>query len=144
MIKKVKVNAGPAAATELLSGLDSQSREKVIRKMSEIDPELTEALLSQLISLDELPKMTPKMLQDFLKRVVPDDLVLALKVCQASTGQFFLDNANRSLVREIQESKSGAKVPKSKCIEAQDRVLEVMKKMIDEGSLILDNSDDYV
>jgi flagellar motor switch protein FliG len=144
MSKKVKVNGGPQAAAELLSSLDPASREEVVRKMKELDPELTEHLISGLLSLDDLPKMTLKMLQDFLKRVEQKDLVLALKLCSSDTQNFFIEKANRSLSIEIKESLAGPKVPKSKCEEARGKVLIVVRRMIEEGSLVLNDNDEYV
>ena len=144
MSKKIKVNGGPKAAAELLSSLDSSTRDEVVKKMKELDPELTEHLISGLISLEDLPKMTVKMLMDFLKRVDQKHLVLALKLSSSETQNFFIEKANRSLSLEIKEVLAGPKVPKIKCEEARDKVLEVVRAMVDEGSLVLSDHDEYV
>jgi flagellar motor switch protein FliG len=144
MVKKIKVDGGPKVATDMLAGLDPDSRKVVLEKMAAIDPELTEALKSQMISLDDLPKMTIKMLPDFLKRVVQSDLALALKICSQETQKFFIEKGNRSLSMDIKDTLSGQKVPKAKCIEAHDKVLIVVKEMVEEGRLILNSNDEYV
>jgi len=144
MAKKIKVDGGAKAALDLLTGLDPDNREGVLKKMAEIDPDLTQALVANLIDIDDLTKMTMKMMQDFLKRVDQSELVLALKLSNPQTQNFFLEKANRSLVLELKETLSGPKVSKSKCLEARDSVISLIKEMCEEGSLVLNSNDEYV
>jgi flagellar motor switch protein FliG len=72
---KVKVpGGGVEQAAKLLQSLSLEERDKILQEMKTKDPELAAQVERHLIGFIDLTYMTPKMLQEFFKRIKLDQL----------------------------------------------------------------------
>lgn len=135
----VRIN-GFKEALSILSGLDSESAEKLLIKMAEKDPQLVEQLRKELVSLEDLIHITPKMLVELMREINIDDLALALRLASKELRQFFLQNLSKSMVSTINDVLEGEPRPKSKVLEAQDRVMQVVMRKVAKKEIILNKN----
>jgi flagellar motor switch protein FliG len=140
-----KKGVGISVAADMLSGLDRDNQKRVLELMAKKDPNMAELIQNQMVQIDHLSLMTVKMLQDFLKNVDLKELSLALKMASEETVTFFTDNVSKSMALEIKEIVYERKVPKEQASEAYQKVMDRVRSMVEEGSLVLKNdNDEYV
>ena len=135
---KVKVpGGGVEQAAKLLQSLSSAEREKILEDMKTKDPQLAAQVEKYLISFSDLVYMTPKMLQDFLKKIKLSQLGLALRGTPPEIHQFFLTNMSSGMAREVEEQLKGKPRPLREVTEAQDQILAVAREMAKKGQIVL-------
>lgn len=127
-------------ALEMLSRLDFDSAQKLLDLMEQKDPELAQQLKNNLITLEDLRYITPKMLVELLREVSIDDFALAMRVGSQELQKFILDHVSRSMGEDIQAVIQGPKQPKVKVAEAMSRVMDVVQKKVERKELIIDRT----
>lgn len=140
-----KKSAGVLAAADMLSGLDKDSQKRVLELMVQKDPEMAKLIEGEMVQIDDLVKLNAKELQEFIKKVSLKDLSLALKSASKETTEHFINNVSKSMALEIKEGVYDTKVPKAEALEAYQRIMEVIRDLVDKGILILNkDNDEYV
>lgn len=140
----MKFEGGVKAAAKMLSGLSIEEKERILKEIALKDPDMAMELKKNIISFEDLKKMTISMLQEFLRDVDLKTLGLALRVSSVELRNFFLENVSKGMKRDIEDILNGPPQKKSSVREAQEKVLEIAKKKVDRGELILNSSDEYV
>ena len=135
---------GVAEAAKLLEGLDPQGQQKILETISQQDPKLAEALRNSLVTFDDLQFATVKMIQELLREIDINDLGMALRLGNSEVKKHFLAILSSSLRLEIEEVLLGPPVSASKAQEATVRVMEVVRRKVSKGELILKDDDEYV
>ena len=136
---------GPKAAAELLSNLPAEQRAAVIEEMKKQNPQMTEELVKMMVSIEDLQFITVKMLQEFLREINLQDLAKSLRIASAELKSFILKNVSSSMRKDIEDILLGPPLPVSKVQESQDKILNIMRKKIDKGELIINKKgDEYV
>lgn len=140
-----KKGVGISVAADMLSGLDRDNQKRVLELMAKKDPNMAELIQNQMIQIDDLSFMKVKMLQEFLRKVEINDLSLALKMASKETVSFFVDNVSKSMALEIKEGVYDRKVPKEQAAESYQKVMELVRALVEQGSLVLKkDNDEYV
>jgi len=119
-------------------------RKSLLENLSKKDPEMASLIQSKLYSLDNLMDITPKMLVDFLREVKLDELSLALRLHGPELQAHLLNGVSKSMAQDIQDILNGPKRRQSECEEAENKVLTVFRKMIDEEKIIISKDDKMV
>lgn len=136
---------GVKEAAKLLSGLDPEGRLRVLALIAQKDPEIAELLKKNLVEFKDLILMTPKMLTEFVTWINTDDLALSLKIEEDEVRKYFMSNLPKGLRRDIEDVLNGPKVEKSKVLEAQEKILQIVREKVDQGKLVLKrDNEEYV
>lgn len=135
-------SGGPKAAGQMLQGLDTASRKKILEVIKARDPKMAELIESTMVSIEDLRFITPKMLAEFLSQIKIDDLALSLRISSAELKEHIFKNISNSLKRDLEEVIKGPPQSVKKIEECQSRILAVMKNKLERGELILSKSKD--
>ena len=137
---------GIEEAAKMLAGLDLKSRENVLSIISKQNPKMAELLKRNMVTFEDLKFMTVKMLQEFLREIDLNDLGMALRIGTKELRDFFLDNVSKSMASELLYLLNGPPQPVSKVEEKVEGIMEIVRKKIDKGEIILDKegSEQYV
>jgi len=133
----MKFQGGVKEAAKMLAGLSKQAREKVLELISKKDPRMAEALHKSMYTFDDLQYLTPVMLIELMREIKTADMGLALRISAPALRDFVLKNTPRVMRQEIEEILMGPPQLASKVEEAQERVMEVVRRKIDKGQLII-------
>lgn len=133
----MKFQGGVKEAAKMLAGLSKSAREKVLELISKKDPRMAEALHKSMYTFDDLQFLTPVMLQELMREIKVADMGLALRISAPAMKDFVLKNTPRVMRQEIEELLMGPPQLASKVEEAQERIMEVVRKKLDKGQLII-------
>ncbi len=136
---------GVKEAAKLLSGLDHDNRLKVLEIIAKQDPQMAELLRKNLIVLEDLLLLTPRMVLELTQEVGAKDMGLALRISTPKLKSHILSNLPKLLRAEIEEILLGPPQAVNKVQESTERVLQIVRIKIERGELILNkNGDEYV
>lgn len=133
----MKFQGGVKEAAKMLAGLSKQAREKVLELISKKDPRMAEALHKSMYTFEDLQYLTPVMLIELMREIKTADMGLALRIASSPLKDFVLKNSPRVMRQEMEEILLGPPQLTSKVEEAQERIMEVVRKKIDKGQLII-------
>ena len=136
--KDMEKKFGPEAAAAVLSRLGKLERDKILLYIDKEDPDMGQALRQMMVTLDDLQFITVSMLQELLRLIKIDDLALALRLAKDETREFIFENVSRSLRQDILDVYKGPPLPLSKVQEAYERIMQVVRKRVEEGTIIID------
>jgi flagellar motor switch protein FliG len=128
---------GIKAAAKMLAGLSKAARDKVIESIAKKDPKMAEALNKSMYTFDDLEHLTPLMLIELLRSINVKDMGLALRIASPELKNLVLTNSPKMLRQEMEDILLGPPQLASKVEEAQERIMEIVRKKIDKGELII-------
>lgn len=128
---------GIKAAAKMLAGLSKAARDKVIESIAKKDPIMAEALNKSMYTFDDLEHLTPLMLIELLRSINVKDMGLALRIAGPGLKNLVLTNSPKMLRQEMEDILLGPPQLASKVEEAQERIMEIVRKKIDKGELII-------
>ncbi len=129
--------SGVQEAAKMLAGLRPLEREKVLLLIARQDAQMAELLKKHMVILEDLKFLTVKMLQELLREIEIKDLAFSLRRGSEELKLFFLNNLSSGMKREIEDVLDGPPLQVSLVEEAEERVMSVVRKMVDEGRLVL-------
>ena len=135
---------GPKEAAKALQLMPRDQRIKVIELMKQKDPTLTAVLEELLVTFEDLKLLTGKMLVEFLREIDIRDLGLALRVHEDTLREFFLNQLSQNRKRELLDILNGPQRPKRDVLAAEKKIMQIVRKMLDEGRLVLKESETLV
>ncbi|HKJ84051.1 MAG TPA: flagellar motor switch protein FliG [Mariprofundaceae bacterium] len=136
---------GMIRVVEILKTLDSNISKPILESLREKDPELFEQVDSQLLVFEDFTNLDDRDIQQVLKNVSSEDLVKALKGASEDLRDLFFKNMSSraaDIMREDMEVMGPLKV--SDVESAQRTVLEVARKLDEEGAITLGQQEDLV
>jgi flagellar motor switch protein FliG len=139
-----KFQGGLQEMIKAIELMDGPQRDRLMIELAKRDPEMVRLIKSSLHSLSDLQYLTPKMFVDFLTNIKVEDLALALKLESKDLQEHIkcrLSSRNAQLIDDVL---SGPKHKKSLCVEAEARILSIMRKMIDDKTIIISKDDQFV
>lgn len=136
---------GMVRVVEILKTLDSNVSKPILESLREQDPELFEQVDSQLLVFEDFVNLDDRDIQTVLKHVSSEDLVRSLKGASEELRELFFKNMSSraaDIMREDMEVMGPLKV--SDVEHAQREVLEVARKLDEEGAITLGQQEDMV
>ena len=136
---------GLKGAAEMLAGLDTKSQLRILEEIALKDANLAEELKKNIITIDDLTKLTPKMMAELMGQIDVKDLGLALRVSQNEVKGHFLNHLPKSLRQEVESVLLGPPQSISKVEEATERIMSVVREKVSKGEIVLrDDGEEYV
>lgn len=129
---------GVRSAAEILNYSGSSVEKTVLAGISQQDPELSQEIKNLMFTFEDLVTLDDRSIQKLLKEVDNKDLTLALKACSKELGDKLLGNISSRAAEMIRdELEYMPPVRLREVEEVQQRIIEIVRRMEDEGQLSL-------
>lgn len=125
---KTKID-GMKEAIELLNGLDSETRSKLLRNIAQKDPDMAKRLNAGLFGFDDLLKLGERTMQDLIKQVPTRKLALALRKASDAVKEHFFKNMTSRAAQNLKNEIDAIGPQKlSEVMAAQDEIASLAKE----------------
>lgn len=133
---------GVKEAAKMLQGLGGSAAKKLLEEIRARDPKMAAEIEKSLVTMEDLKYLTPAMLVGLLRDVNLEMFGLALRGVDQETTSKILGMVSTGIKLDIEDGlKSGPK-PIKDVEEAQSKILEVVRKKIEQGTIVLDPEGD--
>ncbi|WP_461831945.1 flagellar motor switch protein FliG [Aquifex sp.] len=127
---------GVGIAAELLNTLDKETREAILQTIGQEDPILEERIREKMFTFEDIRKLSDRDIIEILKVVDKNTLMIALKEAPEDIKQKFLSNMSKRAAKLfLEEMEALGPVKKSEVEKAQKQIVNIIRKMIDEGKI---------
>jgi len=129
---------GDKVAADILNALQKERGDLILEQIKEKNEELSDRIQDKMFAFDALLNADDRGIQSLLREISNDLLVVALKGCDPAIADKIFDNMSKraaSLLREDMEARGPIRL--SEVEEAQKDILEVAKRLADNGDLDL-------
>ena len=138
---------GRKSAANILNLMDSSAEQALMEKVTEFDAQLSEEIAELMFTFDNLLEIDDMGIQRLLRDVNSETLVLALKGADSGLKDKILNNMSSraaEMLRDDMENRGPARV--SDVEAAQKEILEVTRRLADEGEIMLGGGggDDFI
>ena len=115
----------------------------VVDSIREQDPDLAQKIMDKMFTFEDLLKLDNKAIQLVLKEVSSDALVVALKGASAELKEKILTNMSSRAAESLREDlESRGPVRLSEVENQQKDILKVVRRLSDEGQIVIGGSGD--
>lgn len=135
---------GIEEAAKMLQGLGTAQAKKLLEQIRKKDPLMADTLEKNLIKMEDLQFCTPAQLVGLLRDVNLEEFGLALRTVDQEVVSKLLAMVSTGIRLDIEDGLKGKPRKVSEVEVAQSKILEIMKKKIDLGQLILDPDGDQL
>ena len=140
---KAKTIDGASTAAGILNALDNETEMRILETLAKIDDSLRSRLEELMFVFANLADLDNKGMQLLLREVTSEQLAVALKGADETLREKVYGNMSkraREILIEDMESRGPIKI--SDVEEAQKAILDIAKKMADDGRISLGSSSD--
>ncbi len=129
---------GVKTAAEIINMLGSSVEASVLDYIREADAELAQKIMDNMFTFDDLDKIDDKGIQAVLKEVQSESLVVALKGASAELREKILRNMSTRAAETLREDlESRGPVRLSEVESEQKEMLKIVRRLVDEGTIVL-------
>ncbi len=143
---KVTEMGGVRSAAEILNTVDKEVGQKIIGKLDEQDPELSQEIQDNMFVFENLLDIDDRGIQAIVREVTSDMLVLALKGAAPELQEKIFSNMSKraaELLRDDLEAKGPVRI--SEVEDAQKQIVQIVRKLADDGTIMIGGGgDDFV
>lgn len=134
---------GVKTAAEIINLLGASLEASVIDAIREQDPDLAQRIMDKMFTFEDLLKLDNKSLQMVLKEVSSDQLVVALKGASQELRDKILSNMSSRAAEALKEDLESRGPVRLSEVEAQQKeILKVVRRLADEGQIVLGGGGD--
>lgn len=134
----MEFKGGVDEAAKMLAGLGPERAKVLLEEIKLKNPEMAAALEKSMVVMSDLQYLTTTMMIELLRLVNIDDFALALRGVDKAVIQHVLSTVSKNMKRDIEDVLSGAPRRLSEVEEAQEKILAVVRDMVDKGQIIID------
>lgn len=136
---------GVALAAELLNMLDRETSNKILSKLDEENPFLSEKIKEKMFTFEDIRKLDNRSIVEILKAVDKGILILALKGAPEDIREKFFSNMSKKAADIMREDMEALGPVKASDVErAQKQVIKVIKSLADQGIIDIMGGESYV
>lgn len=137
---------GPKVAAEILNFMDGTNEAAVLAHVRKVDEQLSAHIEDLMFVFENLVEVDDRGMQQLLRQVPSDRLLLALKATDDQLkAKIFKNMSQRAAEMMMDDLDSKGPVRLAEVESAQKEILAIARKMADEGSLALGGKgDEYV
>ncbi len=140
---KKKPMGGIRTAAEILNFLGGENEESVMRNLNNHDPDMAQKIMDEMFVFENIIDIDDRGIQTILREVQSESLIVALKGAgQDLRDKIFRNMSQRAaeMMREDLESKGPVRLSE---VEArQKEVLQIVRRLADEGQIMLGGKGD--
>lgn len=138
MDKDHESTGGIEALADVLNKVERSTEQDVLDRMEDDDPELADAVRQHMFVFEDITQLTDAGLQKALREVSRDTIVMALKGAREHIRRVVFRNVSereRGIIEE--ELEYLGPVQKNKVAEAQQEVVDTIKRLESEGEVVI-------
>lgn len=136
---------GTAALAELLNGLEKDVTKSLLEKLEEKNPALSAAIRKKMFGFEDLVKLGIPDLQRIARDVDMQDLTIAMKSASPALQDAFFQSVSKRAAETLRDEIDMLGPMKLKDVEAaQDRIIQVVRKLEEEGEISLGDDGEMV
>ena len=129
---------GIKTAAEIINQLGSAHETSVLDYVRESDADLAQKLMDNMFSFDDLIKLDDKGVQQVLKEVQSESLVLALKGATPEMREKVFRNMSSRAAETLREDLEGRGPVRVSEVEAEQKeMLKIVRRLVDEGQIVI-------
>jgi len=134
---------GVKAAAEILNMLGSAAETAVLDFVREADNDLAQKIMDNMFTFDDLEKLDDKGIQALMKEVQSESLVVALKgATPVLRDKIFKNMSSRAAETLKEDLESRGPVRLSEVEAEQKEMLKIVRRLSDEGQIVLSGGGD--
>ncbi len=134
---------GVKTAAEIINLMGTQIETTVIDAIREHDADLAQKIMDKMFTFEDLTKLDGKSMQQVLKEVSTDALVIALKGATTDLRDLVLANMSTRAAEGLRDDLESRGPVRLSEVEAQQKeILKVVRRLSDEGSIVLGGGSD--
>ncbi|MEJ5338523.1 MAG: flagellar motor switch protein FliG [Aquificaceae bacterium] len=136
---------GITLTAELLNMLDRDTTNRILAKLDEEDPYLSEKIKEKMFTFEDIRKLDNRAIVEILKAVEKSTLIIALKGAPEDIREKFFSNMSKKaadIMREDMEALGPLRA--SEVEKAQKQVIQVIKNLADQGVIDITGGETYV
>ena len=128
--------SGPKSAAEILNYVDRNNEERIITEIEEMYPDLAEQIRNLMFTFEDIKNIDDKGIQQVLKEVPRDQLVLGLKTASVDLKELIFRNVSKRAAEMITEDLENLGPVKVKDVEkAQQGIVDIVRRLEAEGKI---------
>ena len=134
---------GVKTAAEIINMMGTQIETTVIDAIREHDSDLAQKIMDKMFTFEDLTKLDGKSVQQVLKEVSTDSLVIALKGATTELRELILSNMSTRAAEGLRDDLESRGPVRLSEVEAQQKeILKVVRRLSDEGSIVIGGGGD--
>jgi flagellar motor switch protein FliG len=134
---------GVKTAAEIINMMGTQIETTVIDAIREHDADLAQKIMDKMFTFEDLTKFDGKSMQQVLKEVSSDALVIALKGATTELRELVLANMSTRAAEGLREDLESRGPVRLSEVEAQQKeILKIVRRLSDEGSIVIGGGGD--
>ena len=138
---------GAKAAAEMLNSMGASVETSALDFIRDADNELAQQIMDNMFSFEDLVKVDDKGIQALLKEIQTESLVIALKAAPAELKEKIFKNMSTRAAETLKEDlETRGPVRVVEVESEQKEMLKVVRRLIDEGVIVLGggNDDEFI
>jgi flagellar motor switch protein FliG len=129
---------GVKTAAEILNMLGSAVETSVLDFVREADNDLAQKIMDNMFTFDDVEKIDDKGIQSLLKEVQSESLVIALKGATPALRDKVFRNMSSRAAETLKEDLEGRGPVRLSEVEAEQKeMLKIVRRLVDEGQIVL-------
>lgn len=142
MVTKV---GGVSPVAEILNAMDKASETRILSTIEETNPDLAEQIRELMFTFEDLTLIDSKQMQTVLKDIDKADLAMALKTASDAVKELILSSMSSRAAEMLNDDLENMGPVKVSDVEsAQQKVIKVVKKLEEEGKIVMAGAGDDV
>lgn len=140
-----RASEGLNLVASLLNAIDREQSKKLVASLSQRNPVLGQAIQRKMFSFEDLGRLSPRDHQRIMREIESKDLVVALKGATVRLQGILLQAVSKRAAETIREEMEMlGPVRRKEVDDAQDRIIQAVRMLEDEGEITLDPGGDLV
>ena len=137
----VHKSGGVRVVADVLNFLGKEVSKSILSKLEDKNPSLGAAIRKKMFSFDDLVRLDPVDLQRVTREIEMSDLVLAMKSAHMLLQDAIFKSVSKRAAESIKEEMEMLGAVRLKDVDAaQDRIIQVLRRLEEEGEITLDDS----
>ena len=140
---ELRASGGVDSVAQLLNFMDKGLRREILSSIEDEDEELGAAIKKKMFSFEDIASLQVADLQRISREVEMNDLVLALKNASDTLKDAIFGSVSRRAAETIKDEMEMLGAVRLKEVEgAQDRIIQALRLLEEQGEITLDQGDD--
>lgn len=133
-------SGGVRSVADLLNLMDKETSKTLLVKLEERNPQLGMMIRRKMFSFEDLIRLDTSDLQRVTRELEMSDLVVAMKSANSALQDAILKSVSKRAAESIKEEMDMLGPVRLKEVEAaQDRIIQIVRRLEEEGEISLDN-----
>ena len=132
----MKFNAGPKEAARMIQGLGAAGK-SVLDDIRKKDPKMAALIEENLVTMEDLQYLTETMLVGLLRDMDLEVFGLSLRTVDQKIVNDLMNKVSTGIKLDIEDGLKGKPRKVSEVEEAQQKVIELLRKKIDLGQIVI-------